>query len=100
MVWCKKHKKEGKYDGMYYPKLHNHAAWQKRVKKNKEVRQANQNKQKVNADASNSTSSLNVFNKKSKLVPSNNLKAVLCTICRLSDRQMKDMVKAYNSKNS
>eukprot|EP00957_Ditylum_brightwellii_P072796 5532500-Ditylum_brightwellii.AAC.1 len=46
MVWCKNHKKEGEYDGMYCPKLHDHAAWEKRVKKNKEMLRAKREKQK------------------------------------------------------
>jgi hypothetical protein len=32
MVWCKHHKKEEEYDGMYYSKPHNHTKWEERVK--------------------------------------------------------------------
>ena len=95
MVWCKHHKKEGEYNGMYYPKPHNHTKWEERVKKNKEARLLKQDKQKLDTSSSSSKSS----NLQSKLVLSNNLKAVLCTNCSLSDDQVKDMVKAYNVKN-
>eukprot|EP00957_Ditylum_brightwellii_P031776 2409722-Ditylum_brightwellii.AAC.1 len=91
MVWCKHHKKEGKYDGMYYLKPHNHTEWEERVNKNKEARRLEQDKQKSDSSSSSSKSSSNLTDSQSKLVLSNNLKAVLCTNCSLSDDQVKDM---------
>eukprot|EP00957_Ditylum_brightwellii_P168083 12795661-Ditylum_brightwellii.AAC.2 len=99
MVWCKHHKKEGEYDGIYDPKQHNHAKWEGRVKKNKEARPLKQDKQKSESSSSTSNSSSNLTTLQSKLVLSNNLKAVLCTNCGFSDAQVKDMVEVYNAKN-
>mmetsp|Transcript_14797 Transcript_14797/g.21895 ORF Transcript_14797/g.21895 Transcript_14797/m.21895 type:complete len:100 (-) Transcript_14797:4894-5193(-) len=99
MVWCKHHKKEGEYDGIYYPKSHDHAKWEERLKKNKEARRLKQDKQKSDLSSSTSKSSSNLTDLQSKLVLSNNLKAVLCTNCSLSNAQVKDMVEAYNAKN-
>eukprot|EP00957_Ditylum_brightwellii_P042916 3249337-Ditylum_brightwellii.AAC.1 len=99
MVWCKQHKKEGECDGMYYPKLHDRAKWEERVKKNKEERRLKQDKQKLESSSSTFNSSSNSTNLQSKLVVRNNLKTVLCTNCGLSDAQVKDMVETYNAKN-
>ena len=84
---------------MYYPKPHDHAEWEERVRKNKEARCVKQDKQKSDSSSSTSKSSSNLTDSQSKLVLSDNLKAVLCTNCSLSDDQVKDMVEAYNTKN-
>eukprot|EP00957_Ditylum_brightwellii_P124205 9467768-Ditylum_brightwellii.AAC.1 len=60
-------------------------------KKNKEARCLKRDKQKLESSSSTSNSSSNLLDLQSKLVLSNNLKAVLCTNCGLSDAQVKDM---------
>eukprot|EP00957_Ditylum_brightwellii_P171412 13049276-Ditylum_brightwellii.AAC.1 len=62
MVWCKQRKKENKYNGMYYPKPHNRATWEERVKKNKDARRLKQDKQKLESSSSTSNSSSNSTN--------------------------------------
>jgi hypothetical protein len=68
-------------------------------KNNKEARRLKQDKQKSDSSSSTFNSSSNLTNLQSKLVLSDNLKAVSCTNCNLSDAQIKDTVEAYNAKN-
>eukprot|EP00957_Ditylum_brightwellii_P028975 2188694-Ditylum_brightwellii.AAC.1 len=96
MVWCTKHKKDGKCDGMYYPKPHDHEVWFEKVKKNEESHRQKCDKQKANISSSNSPP---LNSDKQKLVLNINLKAILSTNCGLSNNQVKEMVEAYNAKN-
>eukprot|EP00957_Ditylum_brightwellii_P143344 10920177-Ditylum_brightwellii.AAC.1 len=94
MMWCSKHKMEGKYGGMYYPKLHDHDVWLEKVKNNKEEHEKQSEQKKQRTDSSSSKSLLSGSDK-SKLVLDNNFKVILCTNCGLSDDQVKEMVEVH-----
>eukprot|EP00957_Ditylum_brightwellii_P092433 7038756-Ditylum_brightwellii.AAC.1 len=75
---------------MYFPKTDDHDAWLERVKKNQEVCRKKRDK-KATAPSPSTSDNPSGANGNSgfttKLMLNNNLKAILCTNCTMSEEQ-------------
>eukprot|EP00957_Ditylum_brightwellii_P171839 13081446-Ditylum_brightwellii.AAC.1 len=87
--------KEEQYDGIYYPKPHDHDEWLKKVENNKLERCQKRDKDKMKTGSSSKSDG-----EKNKLALNDNLKAILCTNCGLYNEQVKTMIDSYNEKTS
>eukprot|EP00957_Ditylum_brightwellii_P005728 436891-Ditylum_brightwellii.AAC.1 len=83
------------------PSLHDHAAWYETSKKNATKQKEKLGKGKANEQnqPNYSLEGANGQSNAQKLVLNNNVKAILCTDCNLSESQVQQMIDAYNSKN-
>ena len=86
--WCKEHAKAGKFDGIYMPAPHDHAAWKKRKEdyfKRREDRKGSNNKPTSSSAPSSKGPAL------SKMAISKNLQAALVSKLGISDKDAESM---------
>eukprot|EP00957_Ditylum_brightwellii_P193681 14749033-Ditylum_brightwellii.AAC.1 len=89
-IWCKEHKCNGKYNSLYMLSPHDHAALFETFKKN--VTRQKENHTKGKDDKQNqpndSLEGTNGQSSTQKLVLNDNMKAILCTNCNLTESQV------------
>eukprot|EP00957_Ditylum_brightwellii_P101028 7700349-Ditylum_brightwellii.AAC.1 len=83
---------------MYSLKPHGHDTWLECVKKNQEYKKKREEKATSPSPITHYTPCVANGNSSSisKLTLNENLKAILCTNCAMSEEQIQDMVDTYN----
>eukprot|EP00957_Ditylum_brightwellii_P097764 7445372-Ditylum_brightwellii.AAC.1 len=82
------------------PSLHDHAAWYEMFKKNvaKQKEMRGKGKDNEQNQPNDSLGGANGQSDAQKLVLNDNMKAIICTNCDLSESQVQQMIDTYNSK--
>lgn len=88
-VWCKEHKSEGLFDGMYMPEGHNHDEWKK--EKDAKVKAWKENR-RSKTDKDEKTTGKGTPSQPNKLTLSNRLASALTTKLGVSDKDAKQLI--------